>query len=121
MRIILGVLMAIHGTAHIVGFLASWPRLVPAGTEYKTTVLMGRVDLGNAGTHALGILWLLTAMAFWLASFAAFVDRPWWMPAALGAALVSLFLSLVALPDSRIGLPVNVAIIVALLIAPRFG
>lgn len=121
MRVVMAVLMVLHGAAHIVGFLTSWRLVTPEGRAYKTTVMAGHVDLGSVGIHAFGVLWLATAVAFWLASLAAFADRSWWMPAALSAALVSLFLSLVALPESRIGVPINVAIIIALLAAPRFG
>lgn len=121
MRIGLAVLMVLHGTAHLVGFLTPWRLIAPDGAIYRTTILAGRVDLGSGGIRVFGVLWLLTAVAFWLASFAAFTDRGWWMSAALATAMVSLVLSLTALPDSRIGVPINVAIIGALLMVQRFG
>jgi len=115
MRTALAVLMALHGTAHLAGFVTAW-RLVPSqAASYKTTVLAGRVDLGASGIHVFGVLWLLAAAAFWLASIGAFTNRPWWVSMALGTAIVSLALSLIALPESRIGVPINLLIVVALL------
>ena len=48
MRIVLAVLMVIYGVAHLVGFAAAW-KLVPSGLPYRTTVLGGQMDLGDAG------------------------------------------------------------------------
>ena len=52
MRIALAILMALHGIAHVVGFLAPWQ--LTEGMPYKTTVLAGRWDLGATGIRAVG-------------------------------------------------------------------
>lgn len=122
MRIVLAVLMALHGVAHLVGFVVPW-RLAapPAGVACKTTVLAGRLDLGDAGIRAVGVLWLLLAVAFWGAAAGALMSRSWWVPTAIGVAVASLVLSLVAWPDSRIGVPVNLVIMAALVLGRRYG
>lgn len=114
MRIPLAVLMFAHGVAHLVGFVASW-RLAPLeGITYKTTVLAGRVDLGDVGIRAVGLGWLLAAVAFWIVAVAAAMDQAWWVPAAVTVAIASAALSVLGWPDSRIGVYVNAAILLAL-------
>ena len=116
MRILLAILMALHGVAHLVGFAGSW-QLAPDGIPYKTTVLGGRVDLGDVGIRTVGLLWLVTAVAFAIAAGAAVTRTPWWPQLALGVAVVSLLLSSTEWPEARIGVGVNVVIIAALLAA----
>ena len=87
---------------------------------YTTTVLADRVDLGDGGIRAYGVLWLLTAIAFWLVAADALTSRPGWVAGAMGLALASLMLCVVGWPDSRIGMPVNLAIIVALALGRHF-
>jgi hypothetical protein len=122
MRVALAILMALHGVAHLVGFIGSWQL---AGSEstipYKTTVLAGRLNLGGPGIRAMGVFWLLTAVGFWLAATGAFMNQSWWTLAALGVALFSLMLSIVGLPDSRIGVAVNLVILAALMVGQRAG
>ena len=114
MRFALGLLMALHGFAHLVGMVVSWQLAPLEGAIYKTTLLSGRVDVGDAGMRVMGALWLLTALGFAIASFATFTGRPWFVAAAIAVSVVSLALSIVALPDSRIGIAVNVLILAAL-------
>lgn len=68
MRIALAIVMVLHGAAHLVGFAESWQLSMTESVPHKTTVLSGRVDLGTAGIRAAGLLWLLAALAFGLAS-----------------------------------------------------
>jgi hypothetical protein len=49
------------------------------------------------------------------------MGRSWWVPTAMGVAIASLVLSLVAWPDSRIGVPVNLVIMAALVLGQRYG
>jgi hypothetical protein len=88
---------------------------------YRTTVLAGRVDVGEAGMRLLGALWLLAAVAFWIAAGGALGGRSWWAPLATGAAIASLALCVLGWPDAWIGVPVNVAILIAVALAPRLG
>ena len=121
MRIVIATMMMLHGMAHLIGFLTPWRLISPEGAAYRTTILAGRVDLGTDGVRALGIAWLATAVTFWIAAAGAFAGQPWWVPLAICVSSVSLGLSLVALPDSRIGVPINVALIAALVVVQRLG
>jgi hypothetical protein len=113
MRIVLAVLMVVHGVAHLVGFAGAW-KLVPGGFPYRTTVLGGQVDLGNAGIRAVGILWLLTAVAFVAVAVGAVAGVAWWAPAALVIATVSLLLTVLDFPEAHTGAVIDIAIIMAL-------
>jgi hypothetical protein len=121
MRIMLAVLMVLHGVAHLPGFVSEWRLANLEGIPYRTTILAGRADLGDAGIRVVGMLWLLSAVGFWVAGVAAISDLSWWIPVATAIALGSLLLSLVELPEARIGVVVNLAILAGLFIAPRFG
>ena len=111
MRVALAMLMALHGIAHTAGFAESW-RLAPGGgVPYKTTVLGGRVDLGDTGIRTIGLLWLAVATAFLCASIAT-----WWRPAAAASAMASLGLTFLELPQARLGTLINVVILTSLLL-----
>ena len=121
MRIVLALLMALHGIAHLPGFTVPWKLTHSAEMPYGTTLLAGRVDVGDAGIRAVGVLWLLTALAFAAAAFATWTERAGWLPLAIACALVSLVLSVLALPASRIGVGVNLLILAWLLLGSYAG
>ena len=110
MRIALAVFLALHGLAHLVSFVEAW-RLIPEGFPYKTTVLAGRVDLGDTGIRIAGVLWLFVALAFAATAIGAIVNATWWVPVALGTAVVSLLLSSAEWPDTRVGVLIDLAIL----------
>lgn len=121
MRIALSILAALHGIAHLVGFAVPWRLVDSPDAPYTTTVLGGRLDLGAAGIRAVGILWLLVAAAFVLSAALALTNRAFWLPTMLAVTTISLMLTLVNLPASRIGVPINIAILAALLLGSRLG
>ena len=121
MRIALAILMALHGVAHLPGFVGSWRLAVLEGVPYHTTLFGGALDVGDAGMRAVGVAWLLAALGFVAASAGAALDRAWWPPLALVVTLASLALCVAELPATRIGLPVNVALLVVLLLDRRFA
>ena len=118
-RIALGVLMLAHGVAHLPGLLASWRLATFPEIPYHTTLLGGRIDVGDGGMRLVGALWLVAALAFGVAALGAFQTRGWWTSAALAAALGSLALCVTEWPAARIGVFVNVAIVGAVLLGQR--
>ena len=113
MRFALAALMILHGMAHLAGFAGAWH--LGAALPYKTTILGGRVDLGDSGIRVAGLLWLVTALAFVVAGAGAALNYDWWMKAALYVAAASLLLTLLELPQARLGLFVNLAILAVLI------
>ena len=119
MRIAIAVFLALHGIAHTPGFLASWRLAVLQGLPYHTTLFGGRLRVGDAGMRVVGVLWLVFAVAFVGVAIATLLDRSWWLPAAAAVTLASLALCAAEVPAARIGLAVNVALLVALGVASR--
>jgi hypothetical protein len=111
MRIALAVLMALHGFAHLVGFAVPFRLLRSVEMPYSTSIVAGRVDLGDAGVRAWGVLWLLACVAFLTAAGGAWLDRSGWVGLAVAVSIASLLLSVLAWPASRIGVPVNLVIL----------
>lgn len=109
MRIAIAIVLALHGFAHVVGFAGSFG--LAESIPYKTTVLGGTVDLGDGGIRAFGILWLVAAAAFLVASAAAMTNQEWWMKAVVAAAVGSLLLGMMALPEARIGVAIDLLIL----------
>ncbi|HEX6051724.1 MAG TPA: hypothetical protein VFZ21_20795 [Gemmatimonadaceae bacterium] len=120
MRLALAILMALHGIAHMVGFAGSWQLAASSDLPYKTTVLNGRLDLGDTGIRALGLLWVLAALAFVFVAAGAVLEAGWWAKAAVITAVGSLVLTSLELPAARVGLVLNLFLIVVVLLLQRF-
>jgi hypothetical protein len=117
MRFALAALLIAHGVAHLVGFVVPWRLVSTAEVPYRTTILGGVTDLGDAGARALGVVWLVAALAFVLLAGA--VLAGWnvrlWVFAMLALSSV---LCVVGWPEARIGLVVNAVLLAALLAMP---
>ena len=117
LRTAAGVLLALHGIAHLPGFLAAWQLSRNPGLVYKTTVLSGRVDLGAAGIRVLGSFWLLTSLGFLYSALSTATNRPHWLAGAAIVTITSFALSVINWPDSRVGVAINLFILMALAVA----
>jgi len=120
-RTALAFLMALHGVAHLVGFAVPWRLTHGDEITYKTTLLAGRLDVGDLGIRIVGIVWLGLAVAFVASAVGAFTQQPWWTAAATWTAVASLGMSLLSLPEAKIGVPVNLVVLATLLIGGRVG
>jgi hypothetical protein len=104
-------LLLAHGIAHLVGFLASF-RLLPADKmPHVTTVFDGRIDLGERGIRAVGLLWLAAAAAFAVVATLLVLRVAWWPEVTLLVALGSLALCITGWPRAKIGVFVDLAVI----------
>lgn len=121
MRVALGILMAMHGVAHVVGFVVPWKLAPPESGAYTTSVLDGRIDLGPTGIRMLGLIWLGLAIGFIVVAAGSWLRLYWWLDSAIVLAVVSLALSLLGWPASKIGVPVNLAILTVLLLGTRLS
>lgn len=121
MRHALSALLAAHGVAHLVGFLVPWRLMTAPDMPFKTTLLAGRVDVGEAGIKAIGALWLLTAVAMIVAAAGVALQTRWAGILVLPVVAVSLVLCLAELPQARIGLVLNGVLVLILLLHPTLG
>jgi hypothetical protein len=118
MRFALAMLMLLHGLAHLPGFLVPWRIAHLAELPYGTTVLMGRMDVGDAGIRVVGLLWLLAAIGFCTVAAGVLADRSWWAPLTWAFLVGSTALVALAWPAARVGLLPNLLILAALLTPP---
>ena len=58
LRIVVAVFLILHGLVHLIGFVVPWKLIKTDEFPYSTTVLAGRVDLGDRGVRLYGLLLL---------------------------------------------------------------
>jgi hypothetical protein len=114
MRYLFAMLLGIHGIAHLVGFAVAWQMIATPEQHYKTTVLGGLADIGDTGPRFVGLIWLATALACMLAGAAIWEGASWGLPYTTTVLVFSVALCLTALPEARIGLLANVAMLTTL-------
>lgn len=121
MRIVLALLFVVHGIAHLSGFLVPWKIVQSADAPYTTIVPGGAVDLGPVGMRALSALWVLATLGFVMTGIATFRGDPGWPTLALGVTTLSLILTILSWPLSRIGAALNLVLLAFLLLGARLG
>lgn len=119
MRFLLALLMAVHGVAHGVGFVVTWRLTEFQDMPHDTTLLSGTLDVGEGGIKVVGVMWLLTGLAFVVAAAAALLDASWWPTLSVVTAVCSLPLNVAGWPESRLGVLVNVLLIVLIALGIR--
>ena len=110
MRVLASFLFVIHGFAHLVGFVVPWRIMDLTDSPYKTTVLGDKIDLGDKGIRILGLLWLFTAIAFFIMGTGVLLERDWWVNATIVVSGFSFLLCILGWPQTRIGLFLGVFI-----------
>jgi hypothetical protein len=121
MRLVFAFFLLAHGVAHLVGFVSSWKLATLAELPYKTTVFSGRVDVGDAGIRVMGVLWLLAGLAFLVAAVAVATEAGWAVRFVLAAVIASLMLCLAGWPDARVGVAVNLGLVLLFAIGARLN
>lgn len=121
MRIVTGIFLLLHGFAHLVGFVVPWQLMGSEEMPYKTTLLAGRWDVGNVGIRINGVLWLVAALAFMFAGISIVRQAQWWEAFTLCVTLASLALCLVGWPEARLGVYLNLAILLFLWLSHKLN
>ena len=117
MRLAIAVLVFVHAIAHLLQFADAF-RLIPAGgIPSRTTLLDGRLDVGNGGIRLMGMLWLTLAIAFTAVTAGMALGTTWWVKVAGVGAMISLVMTFLEAPRAQIGLWTNVVILTAILIS----
>jgi hypothetical protein len=114
MYILISVFLILHGLAHLVGFAGPWG--LASSLAPQTTLLGGRMPIGALGMRVVGVFWLGGALAFTIAAVGVLRHAAWWPSFAFGAAIGSLLLCALSLPQAKLGIPINIAIIAGLLL-----
>jgi uncharacterized membrane protein YccF (DUF307 family) len=113
MRIVLALLMAAHGLAHLPGFLVSWRLQTLAELPYRTTIVGTSLDVGEAGIKAVGVVWLAVGVAFVVLAGATLARVAYLLVG------VSAVLCFAGWPDARLGLVANAIILLLVAISSR--
>ncbi len=114
MRAILSIVLAVHGFAHLVGFLVPWKLMFPSDQAYTTRVLSGKVDLGPIGIRVWGLIWLGLAVGFGVSALWGWTGNDAWIQLGTFVSTVSLMMCGMSLPSARIGIPVNIFLLIVL-------
>lgn len=117
-RVALIGLLVVHGIAHLPGFAVPWQLITSTELPYRTTILAGRIDIGDAGARAVGLAWAIAAAAFLALAWSLWAGLPWTRTLIACAVAFSLVLCAAGWPDARIGVAANI-LILAMLAAAR--
>lgn len=121
MRYALVILLVLHALAHLVGFAVPWQLVTSAEMPYRTTVLQGRIDLGETGIRLYGLGWLSLAAGCVVAAAGVALRSPWWVFFLVVLVAVSLIFCAVGWPEAGLGLRANAIILVVAFAAIRFS
>jgi Family of unknown function (DUF6920) len=120
MRYVLAGLCVIHGFAHVVGLVVPWRLVTVAEQPYRTTVLQGRIDLGDWGIRLYGLGWLVLALCFLIAAIGIMFRSSWWLAWLEAVCVVSVIFCALSWPDARIGIPANILVLTLAFAAVRY-
>ncbi len=120
MKIIIAIFIFMHGIGYLVGFVVPWKIAQLEEMRYKTSLLNGSLGIGDTGIRIIGILWLMTAIAFFVSVYFIFTHSPFWLVFTIIITLVSMTLCILGWPDSKIGIFVNFFILLVLFILQWF-
>jgi hypothetical protein len=119
--VIAALILVLHGVIHLMGTVAYLRLGTIDGLPYKTTVLGGRIDVGERGTWVLGVLWSVPALAFIVAALALVLGWQAWEPVLLAAILMSLLLTALDWQVAFVGALIDLGIIAVVWLVPRFA
>jgi uncharacterized protein DUF6920 len=114
MRYAVAALLLAHGIAHLPGFAVPWRLLSSPEMPYSTTMLSGRWDVGAAGIRIVGLAWLIVGLTFIAAAIGYARNSPWAVMLIASVGVASLVLSVLNWPQARIGVFVNLAVLIML-------
>jgi hypothetical protein len=110
-QIICALILFFHGLIHLMGTTVYMKLGDLDGFPYKTSILNGRVDLGESGIYIFGVLWAVAAICF-VISAAGLFTRWKWNPSLLaGTSILSLVLTGLDWEIASTGFIVNIAIL----------
>jgi hypothetical protein len=112
-RRIAAILLALHGVIHLIGFVTPWRIATLEGFAYRTMILNGTLDVGDAGVRAVGLVWLGLTLGFLAAGYGVWRGERWAVALTGGLAVVSLVLCMLGLPETVAGIGINAVILAA--------
>jgi hypothetical protein len=108
---IAAVALALHGAIHLIGFVSPWRIASVEGFAYRTTVLGGAQDVGDAGVRLIGLVWLGLTVGFLTAGYGVWRRKAWAVGLTGVLAVVSLIVCVAGLPETAAGVAIDVVIL----------
>ena len=105
------VALALHGVIHLIGFVSPWRIASLDGFAYRTTVLGGAQDVGDAGVRLIGLVWLGLTVGFLTAGYGVWRQKPWAIGLTGVLAMLSLIVCVIGLPETAAGVAIDVVIL----------
>ena len=105
---------------YFVGFIVYWKISDFEEMTYKTTILNGKVDLKDAGIRIVGVVWFLLAVAFVINGIVLIMGLSFWEILTIYISIISLLFCILCWPDSKIGVAVNILILIFLVLNKNF-
>lgn len=115
-RRVAAVVLAAHGVAHVVGFLAAFQLGDFATKPVETTLLWGNLEVGTATIQVMGVGWLLLAVSFLGVAAAIWRSMRHAMAGLVAVTIASLVFTILASPTAVIGLVFNIVILASLVL-----
>jgi hypothetical protein len=109
-RVVIGVLLVLHGVIHLLGFLTSWDLIDVPGLSRTPTIFADDPPVGVL--RDLGLLWLLGFVAFPVAGYAVIQGLHWWEGLTFLSAIVSFVATIFWIHEAWVGTLLNGMIIV---------
>ena len=112
MKLVLVLILGVHGLIHLIGFFKEWN--IEVGTSLTGTTVL---PLSKSCLRFLGVLWLITAVLCLLTAVLLLLSVYWWW--IVGSISISLSQVLVFLywRDARFGTLANLLILAGILIS----
>jgi hypothetical protein len=110
-RIVSAIILFFHGLIHLMGTMVYMKLGSLDGFPYKTSILNGRMDLGESGIYIFGMLWALAAIGFVVPAVGLFTRWKWNQSLLVGVSIFSLVLTGLDWEIASAGFIVNVAIL----------
>lgn len=110
-------ILAIHGLIHLLGTIVYLRLAEIDGFAFKTTLVAGRVDVGEAGIRMFGVLWILPAAGFLVGAAGLWFGWWWWLPTVVASTIVSLMLTTADWTIAFAGAIVDIAIVILTIVA----
>lgn len=103
--------LALHGLVHVLGPVAYFELATIEDLPYKTTLLGGTVDVGDAGIRLFGLLWAVAGAGFVCVAAGLVADWEYWQPSLLAVTVFSLILTVADYTVAYAGIVLNLAIL----------
>jgi hypothetical protein len=89
LRLIIALVLILHGIGHTMGFFASWTS-VPMGFRDQPWLLSSDITIASPVGRAFGLLWLVAMIGFVGAGLGLIFNNEWWKPLTIASSVISL-------------------------------